>query len=90
MQRLMNDKEYQNENRQFIKESIIKQNWNSAKTTAFEELKKNQIRKITNKDGEEIEVNFGADLEQRAYDLAINEMENSQRGYINDNLNNNN
>ena len=90
MQRLMNDKEYQNENRQFIKESIIKQNWNSAKTTAFEELKKNQIRKITNKDGEEIEVNFGIDLEQRAYDLAINEMENSQRGYINDNLNNNN
>ena len=49
-----------------------------------------QKRTITNKDGEEIEVNFGIDLTNRATELAINELENSQRGYINDNINNNN
>jgi hypothetical protein len=90
MKKLMADPFYYNETRKYVKEGLIKANWNSAKTRAFEELKKNQKRKITNKDGEEIEVNFGIDLTNRATELALSELENSQRGYINDNINNNN
>ena len=84
MKKLMNDPSYTNDERKLIKESLIKANWNSAKSAAFAELKKNTNRKITNKDGEEITVNFGMDLTSRATELALNEIQNSQRGFVNE------
>ena len=85
MKRLMSDPSYTNDERQLIKESLIKANWNSAKSAAFEELKKNQSRTITRGDtGEEITVNFGMDLESRATELALKEIQNSQRGFVNE------
>ena len=84
MKKLMNDPSYTNDERQFIKENLIKVNWNSAKSAAFEELKKNTNRTITNKDGEEITVNFGMDLTSRATELALKEIQNSQRGFVNE------
>ena len=84
MRKLMNDPSYTNDERKLIKESLIKANWNSAKSAAFAELKKNTNRKITNKDGEEITVNFGMDLTSRATELALNEIQNSQRGFVNE------
>ena len=84
MKKLMNDPSYTNDERKLIKESLIKANWNSAKSAAFEELKKNTNRKITNKDGEEITVNFGMDLTSRATELALKEIQNSQRGFVNE------
>ena len=84
MKKLMNDPSYTNDERKLIKESLIKANWNSAKSAAFEELKKNTNRTITNKDGEEITVNFGMDLTSRATELALKEIQNSQRGFVNE------
>ena len=84
MRKLMNDPSYTNDERQLIKESLIKANWNSAKSAAFAELKKNTNRTITNKDGEEITVNFGNDLTERATELALKEIQNSQRGFVNE------
>lgn len=84
MRKLMNDPSYTNDERKLIKQSLIKANWNSAKSAAFAELKKNTNRTITNKDGEEITVNFGMDLTSRATDLALKEIQNSQRGFVNE------
>ena len=82
MRKLMNDPSYTNDERKLIKESLIKANWNSAKSAAFAELKKNINRTITNKHGEETTVNFGMDLTSRATELALKEIQNSQRGFV--------
>ena len=84
MRKLMNDPSYTNDERKLIKESLIKANWNSAKSAAFAELKKNINRTITNKHGEETTVNFGMDLTSRATELALKEIQNSQRGFVNE------
>ena len=86
MKQLMEDPSYKNETRRNIKQGLIKANWSKAKTQA-----KTLFMKDTEyDDGSGGKINFFQNIKTRGEDLRDNEILNSQRGYINDNINNNN
>ena len=72
--------------RRQIKEGLIKKEWQDAKSLARDAL-------LTDKDyddGQGGTVNYFKDIEVRANQLRDQEILNSQQGYMNDNINNNN
>jgi len=86
MKQLMEDPLYKNETRRNIKQGLIKANWKKAKTQA----KTLFMMDKEYDDGSGGKINFFQNIKTRGEDLRDNEILNSQRGYINDNINNNN
>ena len=82
----MEDPSYKNETRRNIKQGLIKANWSKAKTQA----KTLFMMDKEYDDGSGGKINFFQNIKTRGEDLRDNEILNSQRGYINDNINNNN
>lgn len=92
MKVLMEQPYYKNETRRFIKAGLIQNEWKDAKSQAKEFLlDPNQgFYEKQNEDGVTERVSFLSDIEQRAIELRDNELANSQLGYRNDNINDNN
>ena len=76
---------YENETRKFIKEGLLRKEWNDAKA----EAKKGLLTDTEYDDGFGNKTNYFQDIKKRAEELRDKEISNSQRGYINDNINNN-
>ena len=86
MKALMETDFYKNETRRQIKEGLIKTEWQDAKSLA----KKALLSDIEYDDGTGGKVNYFQNIKTRAEELRNQEILNSQQGYINDNINNNN
>ena len=76
---------YKNETRKFIKEGLLRKEWNDAKAKAKEGL----LTDTEYDDGFGNKTNYFKNIKKRAEELRDTEISNSQRGYINDNINNN-
>ena len=66
-----------------MKESFIKQQWQNAKSDAFNDLRIIQDIEIENDQGEIIKVNFGQSLMDRAEEMKNQEIINKQLGFRN-------
>ena len=86
MKWLMEQDYYKNETRRNIKQGLIKANWSKAKGKANKMLMEDKVRD----DGSGGKINFFQNIRDRANEIRDNEILNSQRGYINDNIDNNN
>ena len=84
MKWLMEQDYYKNETRRNIKQGLIKANWSKAKRKANDMLMEDKVRD----DGSGGKINFFQNIRDRANEIRDNEILNSQRGYINDNIDN--
>ena len=76
---------YKTETRKAIKEGMIQAAWTSAKKEAKEGL----LADVGYDDGQGNLTNYFQDIKTRAEELAQKNINNSQRGFINDNINDN-
>jgi len=88
MKALMEAPHYKNEKRKFVKESLIRQEWKDAKSSAKEFLlnPNEGYYEQTNDNGEIERITYLSEIKQRAEDLRDSEIANSQMGYINQNI----
>ena len=86
LKKLVQEDFYKNETRRAIKQGLIEAQWSAAKSAAKEGL----LTDTAYDDGEGNQINYFKDIKVRAEDLAQRKINNSQRGFINDNINNNN
>ena len=85
LKKLVQEDFYKNETRRAIKQGLIEAQWTAAKSAAKEGL----LTDTAYDDGEGNQTNYFQDIKVRAEDLAQRKINNSQRGFINDNINNN-
>jgi len=83
MERMMQEPWYKNETDRVMKESFIKQQWQNAKSEAFNDLRIVQDIEIENDQGEIVTVNFGQSLMDRAEEMKNQEIINKQLGFRN-------
>ena len=83
MRWLMEQDYYKNETKRNIKQGLIKANWKKAKTKAGGMLMEDKVRD----DGTGGKINFFKNIRERGNEIRDNEILNSQRGYINENIN---